>query len=136
MDNKLYTNTTNSFSIYEEKCSDWPVCSLLLMLSLFEIKFQGLSSSLNCKHKGLLTLSNYWCIVVSRYFKYFFLKIGVGLEPYYRSFNMFLSLFCTKGVQNKNTKGNWDSMQRWPTKAIDGLSSHRRTVDVDCRLEV
>ena len=49
--------------------------------------------------------SNKCCTVVSQYFQCFILKIGVCLEPFCYSFNMFLALFCRKGVQNQNTEG-------------------------------
>lgn len=48
------------------------------------------------------------CTMVSRYFKCFFLQIGVCIQSFYRSFNMLLSLFCRKVVQNKNAKGSLD----------------------------
>ena len=38
----------------------------------------------------------------------FFLKIVVCLKPFCSNFNMILSLFCRKGVQNYNAEGCGD----------------------------
>ena len=81
-------------------------------------------------------LKDHWCTVVSRYFQHFFLKIDVCLEPFCSSFNMFLFLFCRKGVHNQNVEGSWNLVKRRPTKAIDGPSFYRRTIDGDRRLKV
>ena len=41
---------------------------------------------------------------------------------------MFLSLFYRKVSQSYHIEGSWDLVQRWPTKAIDGPSSHLWTI--------
>lgn len=58
------------------------------------------------------------------------------MQSFYRSFNMLLSFFCRKVVQNKNAKGSLDLLLKWPTKTINGPSFHPHTVDGDMSTKV
>ena len=55
--------------------------------------------------------------MVSRYLQCFFLKFSVCLGPSCSNFNVFLSVFCGKVVQNENAE---DYAEEVTNEAIDG----------------
>ena len=57
------------------------------------------------------------------------------LRPFCSNFDVLLSVFCKKVVQNGNAEGYAEISAEVTHEAIDD-PSHRRTVGGDCRLEV